>query len=75
MGTALLLADGGEHERAVELYAVASGYPFVANLPLGVAETARERGRAQDLRLQGAYWPSRGDAFSMVSSTFRDTWC
>ena len=27
---ALLLADGGEHERAVELYALASRYPFVA---------------------------------------------
>jgi hypothetical protein len=28
---ALLLADGGEKERAVELYALASRYPFVAN--------------------------------------------
>ena len=29
--TALLLADAGKHERAVELYALASRYPFVAN--------------------------------------------
>jgi hypothetical protein len=28
---ALLLADRGETERAVELYALASRYPFVAN--------------------------------------------
>jgi hypothetical protein len=28
---ALLLADGGQIERAVELYAVASRYPYVAN--------------------------------------------
>lgn len=28
---ALLLADQGEQERAVELYALASRYPFVAN--------------------------------------------
>ena len=28
---ALLLADGGQDERAVELYALASRYPFVAN--------------------------------------------
>ena len=28
---ALLLADAGEHERAVELYALASRYPYVAN--------------------------------------------
>lgn len=28
---ALLLADLGEHERAVEIYALASRYPFVAN--------------------------------------------
>jgi tetratricopeptide (TPR) repeat protein len=30
-GIALLLADAGEIERAVELYALASRYPFVAN--------------------------------------------
>jgi tetratricopeptide (TPR) repeat protein len=30
-GTALLLADEGEAERAVELYALASRYPFVVN--------------------------------------------
>ena len=30
-GTALLLADAGEHERAVDLYALASRYPYVAN--------------------------------------------
>jgi hypothetical protein len=30
-GIALLLADEGEAERAVELYALASRYPFVAN--------------------------------------------
>ena len=30
-GIALLLADAGEHERAVELYALASRYPYVAN--------------------------------------------
>jgi tetratricopeptide (TPR) repeat protein len=30
-GLALLLADRGEEERAVELYALASRYPFVAN--------------------------------------------
>jgi tetratricopeptide (TPR) repeat protein len=30
-GTALLLADEGQIERAVELYALASRYPFVAN--------------------------------------------
>jgi predicted ATPase len=29
--TALLLVDGGEYERAVELYALASRYPLVAN--------------------------------------------
>ena len=29
--TALFLADAGEHERAVDLYALASCYPFVAN--------------------------------------------
>jgi tetratricopeptide (TPR) repeat protein len=29
-GMALLLADAGEHERAVELYALASRYPYVA---------------------------------------------
>ena len=29
--TALLLADGGQEERAVELYALASRYPLVAN--------------------------------------------
>lgn len=29
--TALLLADAGDHERAVELYALASRYPFVAD--------------------------------------------
>ena len=30
-GVAFLLADAGEHERAVELYALASRYPYVAN--------------------------------------------
>ena len=30
-GIALLLADDGEAERAVELYALASHYPYVAN--------------------------------------------
>lgn len=30
-GIALLLADQGEVERAVEIYALASRYPFVAN--------------------------------------------
>ncbi len=30
-GIALLLADQGEKERAVELYALASRYPLVAN--------------------------------------------
>ena len=30
-GIALLLAERGEHERAVELYALASRFPFVAN--------------------------------------------
>ena len=30
-GSALLLADEGEAERAIELYALASRYPFVAN--------------------------------------------
>ena len=30
-GIALLLGDAGEPERAVELYALASSYPFVAN--------------------------------------------
>ena len=30
-GSALLLADAGEHERAVELYALASRYPYVGN--------------------------------------------
>jgi tetratricopeptide (TPR) repeat protein len=29
--TALLLADRGEHERAVELYALAASHPYVAN--------------------------------------------
>ena len=29
--TALLLADAGEHEQAVEIYALASRYPYVAN--------------------------------------------
>ena len=67
-GIALLLADAGEHERAVELCALASRYPFVGNsrwfedvfgrhidaiaatLPPEVAEAARERGRARDLK-------------------------
>jgi hypothetical protein len=31
LGIALLLADRGETERAVELYALASRYPLVAN--------------------------------------------
>ena len=66
--TALLLADSGEHEQAVEIYALAYRYPFVANsrwfglvfgrhieavaatLPPEVAEAARERGRARDLK-------------------------
>ena len=30
-GVALFVADAGEHERAVELYALASRYPYVAN--------------------------------------------
>ena len=60
--TALLLADRGEVERAVELYALASRYPSVANsrvfedvaaaaaaLPPDVISAAQERGRKQDL--------------------------
>ena len=31
VAAARLLADAGENERAVELYALASRYPFVAN--------------------------------------------
>ena len=30
-GIALILSDAGEHERAIELYALASRYPYVAN--------------------------------------------
>jgi predicted ATPase/tetratricopeptide (TPR) repeat protein len=66
-GMALLLAEAGDPERAVELYALASQHPYVGNsrfwedvagrriaavaarLPAGVAEAARERGRARDL--------------------------
>ena len=67
-GIALLLADAGQHKRAVELYALASRYRYVTNsrwfelvfgrhidavaatLTPEVAEAARERGRARDLK-------------------------
>ncbi|NIR02803.1 MAG: tetratricopeptide repeat protein [Gemmatimonadales bacterium] len=53
---ALLLAHTGDAERAVELYALASRYPFVANsrwyasvVGPHIAAAAQERGRARDL--------------------------
>ncbi len=61
-GLALLLADEGEAERALELYALAARHPVVANsrwykhivavaatLPPEVVAAAQERGRARDL--------------------------
>jgi predicted ATPase/DNA-binding SARP family transcriptional activator len=84
-GIALLLADGGEVERAVEVYALAARHPFVANsrwfedvvgrnLAAAAAHLPEETARAARARAQAAdLWQAAAEWLETLGAGFGQT--